>query len=126
MKRILILDDDQEFRCSLAKIFQKAGFQVNAAGDGNQAGELLSKAHYHLIVLDLKMPGKSGFELLKEIKTNTPEAKVIIVTAFGDATDCRQVMQAGAFAYLNKPVKREVILEFAARALEHSENFTKK
>lgn len=119
MKRILILDDDQEFKRSLTKIFQKAGFQVNA-GDGRQASELLGKAYYPLIVLDLQMPGKSGLEVLREIKAQTPEAKVIMVTAFADPDSIRQALSAGAFAYLNKPVKRENILASAKKALELS------
>jgi two-component system response regulator HydG len=58
-------------------------------------------------------------ELLREIKAKTPEAEVIIVTAFGDTTSYQQTMDAGAYAYLDKPVKRKEILESAQRALEH-------
>jgi len=117
---ILIVDDDREFRQSLAKIFQKAGFSVSVAGDGGQASELLGKAYYPLIVLDLKMPGKSGLEVLREIKAQTPEAKVIMVTAFADPDSIQRALNAGAFAYLNKPVKREDILASVKKALELS------
>lgn len=117
--RVLVVDNDREFRRSLSKTFQKARFQVTEAGDGNQASELLNKGHYSLVVLDLKMPGKSALELLREIKAKTPEAEVIIVTAFGDTTSYQQTMDAGAYAYLDKPVKRKEILESAQRALEH-------
>jgi len=118
--RILAVDDDREFRRSLVKIFQKAGFGVNVAVDGHQAMTLLDKNHYDLVVLDLKMPGKSGLEVLREIKAQTPEAKVIMVTAFADPDSTRQALSAGAFAYLNKPVKREDILASVKKALELS------
>jgi nucleotide-binding universal stress UspA family protein/CheY-like chemotaxis protein len=116
--RVLVVDDDQEFRRSLTKIFQKAGFRVSAASSANHADELLENEKYSLIVLDLKMPGKSGMELLQEIKAKTPASKVIMVTAFGDASTLRQALAAGAAAFLNKPVKRKEILESAKRALE--------
>jgi DNA-binding NtrC family response regulator len=120
--RILVVDDDREFRRSLIKIFQKAGYQVNVASDSKQAFAALDRRHYDLIVLDLKMPGKSGLEVLREIATRRPESKVIVVTAFGDATSYREAMAIGAFEYLDKPVKRQAILEASRRALANCEN----
>ncbi len=116
---ILAVDDDREFRRSLIKIFEKAGFQVNVAADGDQAAALLNKNHYDLVVLDLKIPGKSGLELLHEIKAKAPGTQVIVVTVYGDADSQVEVMAAGAFAYLNKPVKRNTMLEASQRALAH-------
>jgi len=66
--RILIVDDDSEFRRSLKRILQKAGYHVNSASNGSQASEMLNKRVYPLILLDLHMPGKSGLELLSEVK----------------------------------------------------------
>jgi DNA-binding NtrC family response regulator len=117
--RILAVDDDREFRQSLIKIFQKAGFQVHVAADGSQAVALLGKAHYDLVILDLKLPGKSGLELLREIKTTMPDTRVIVVTSYGDAASRFEAMAAGAFEYLNKPVKRNAILGASQRALMH-------
>ncbi|MDZ7343653.1 MAG: universal stress protein [candidate division KSB1 bacterium] len=116
--RVLVVDDDQEFRRSVTKIFQKAGFRVSAATSASDADALLKQEKYSLIVLDLKMPGKSGVEFLHEIKAKTPASKVIMVTAFGDAITLRQALAAGAAAFLNKPVKRKELLESAKRALE--------
>jgi DNA-binding NtrC family response regulator len=120
--RILVVDDDREFQRSLIKIFLKAGYQVNVASDSVQALAVLNRRHYDLIVLDLKMPGKSGLEVLREIKIKTPDAKVIVVTAFGDSTSYREAMAIGAFDYLNKPVKRKEILEASRKALTRFEN----
>ncbi|MFQ6112883.1 MAG: response regulator [bacterium] len=115
---VLIVDNDKEFRDSLAKIFRKEGYRVIAASDGNEASELVDEKMFALIVLDLKMPGKSGLELLWEIKQKTPKSQVIIVTAFGEENSYLEAMQGGAFEFLNKPVKRKEILESAKRALE--------
>ncbi len=120
--RILVVDDDREFQRSLLKIFYKAGYQVNVASDSVQALAVLNRRHYDLVVLDLKMPGKSGLEVLREIKTTTPDSKVIIVTAFGDSTSYREAMAIGACDYLNKPVKRKEILEASRKALTRFEN----
>lgn len=120
--RILVVDDDREFQRSLIKIFQKAGYQVNVASDSVQALAVIDRRHYDLIVLDLKMPGKSGLEVLREIKTKTPDSKVIVVTAFGDSTSHREAMAIGACDYLNKPVKRKEILEASRKALTRFKN----
>jgi two-component system response regulator AtoC len=120
--RILVVDDDREFQRSLIKIFLKAGYQVNVASDSVQALAALNRRHYDLCVLDLKMPGKSGLEVLREIKTKAPEAKVIVVTAFGDSASYHEAMAIGACDYLNKPVKRKEILEASEKALTRFQN----
>jgi DNA-binding NtrC family response regulator len=122
MPRILVVDDDREFQRSLIKIFQKAGYQVNVASDSVQALALLNRRQYDLVVLDLKMPGKSGLEVLRDIKTKTPDSKVIVVTAFGDSTSYREAMAIGVCDYLNKPVKRKEILDASRKALTRFEN----
>jgi DNA-binding NtrC family response regulator len=116
--RILIIDDDREFRRSLTKIFQKAGFLVSTASTGAQASSLLKKEEYPIVVLDLKMPGKSGVELLREIKAKSPASRVIAITAGGDEAITDETMAAGAFEYLRKPLKRQEIFASAHRALE--------
>jgi DNA-binding NtrC family response regulator len=121
-QRILVVDDDREFQRSLIKIFQKAGYQVNVASDSRQALAVLNRRQYDLIVLDLKIPGKSGLEILREIKIKTPDSKVIVVTAFGDSTSYREAMAIGACDYLNKPVKRKEILDASRKALTRFEN----
>lgn len=124
--RILIVGDDREFRRSLAKTFQKAGFQVSAAASGYQAMLLVKKEQFPIVMLDLKMQGKAGLELLREIKANSPASKVIVVTAGGDEENSGATMAAGAFEYLRKPLKRREIFESAHRALESTWNKCKE
>ena len=117
--RILIVDDDSEFRRSLRKILQKAGYSVNSASSALQASQILSKHAYSLILLDLHMPGKSGLELLPEVKEKTPETKVIMITVKGSVDNYSEAMSAGAFAVLHKPVKMKKILTYASMALNN-------
>lgn len=115
--RILIVDDSQEFRRSLTKIFQKEGYHVRAVDNGNRASALLAQEFFPLIITDLRMSGKSGMELLREAQAKSPESKVILVTAFGEEEAQLEALTAGASAFLFKPVKRKVILEAVQRAL---------
>ncbi|NUO83823.1 response regulator [candidate division KSB1 bacterium] len=117
-QRVLLVDDSAEFRRSLVKIFLKAGFQVRAVSDGDAALEVVRQEAYPLIVTDLKMTGKSGLDLLREIKVHSPDSQVIIVTAAGDVDSYHEAMQMGVSSYLYKPIKRETILEAAKHALE--------
>lgn len=118
--RILVVDDDLEFQRALVKIFRKAGFKAGAASDGNQAAAMLARAHYAFMVMvvDLNLPGKPGLELLQEIKAKAPATKIIVVTAYGDAASRQAAIDAGAFEFVNKPVKRKTILDIVKKALE--------
>jgi len=121
-ERILIVEDDSEFRCSLKRILQKAGYHVSSASNGSQASEMLNKRVYPLILLDLHMPGKSGLELLPEVKEKTPESKVIMITVDGSVDNYSEAMSAGAFAFLHKPLKMKKILTYASMALNNNLN----
>ena len=120
--RILIVDDDSEFRRSLRKILQKAGYTVNSASGASQASQILSKHAYPLILLDLHIPSKSGLELLHEIKEKTLESKVIMITVDGSVDNYSEAMSAGAFAVLQKPLKMKKILTYASMALKQHLN----
>ena len=120
--RVLIVDDDSEFRRSLKRILQKAGYHVSSASNGSQASEMLNKRVYPLILLDLHMPGKSGLELLSEVKEKSPESKVIMMTVDGSVDNYSEAMSAGAFAVLHKPVKMKKILTYASMALNNNLN----
>lgn len=115
-QKILVVDDDSEFRSSLTKTLQKAGYEVNSVAGGTQAAELIGHYFYPLILLDLHLPGKSGFELLKQIKDKSPRSKVIIITVNGDFEVYHDLEKIGVFAFLHKPVKRADILTHTRRA----------
>ena len=116
--KILIVDDDREFRDSLRKTLTRAGYEVSTAADGFQATTMLMEQFYPLILLDIRMPGKSGFDVLTEVQAKSPASKVIMITANGDNEVFKQSEERGAFAFLNKPLKRQKILKYAELALK--------
>ena len=115
--KVLVVDDDVEFRRSMQKILQKAGYQVSTASDGQQASKMVCKIFYPLVLLDVHMPGKSGLELCKEIKQKSPASEVIFVSVNDEKEITFDVKKSGAFAFLNKPVKRNVVIDYVQQAL---------
>lgn len=118
-QKILIVDDDAEFRRSLFKTLVKHGYEISTASSILQASELLSKESYALILLDIQMPQQSGLEFLRYVKERAPESQVIMITAEGSEQTYDAAIHAGAFAFLNKPVKMKKILTYAGLALNN-------
>ncbi|UCD57248.1 MAG: response regulator [Candidatus Hydrogenedentota bacterium] len=119
---ILLVDDDQEFRKAMKKMFEKSGYVVTIAADGKEALEAISKDVFDLVISDLRMPRLNGIELMEEIKRKKLNVPVVFITAYGEVESYMDLMNMGAFEYINKPVKREQILSVARRALEASSN----
>jgi two-component system, NtrC family, response regulator HydG len=117
-KKILLVDDHQPFRDSLAKILSGEEWQVFAAGDGAEALEILRREEIHLLLTDLKMPKMDGVELLKVAKTIRADLEVILVTGYGTVDTAVTAMKDGAFDYIQKPFKPREILKLVRRALE--------
>lgn len=117
--RILVVDDDESLRRVTEVQLQQGGYQVLTAASGQEALELLQKRPFELVITDLKMPGMSGVELLKRIRTDYPELVVIMVTAFGTIETAVEAMRAGAYDYVTKPVHIEELKLTIGRALEH-------
>jgi two-component system response regulator HydG len=117
-KTILLVDDHQPFRDSLAKILAGEGFRVFPAKDGEEALDILRKEFIHLVVTDLKMPKMDGVELLKVAKTLQPETEVILITGYGTVDTAVTAMKDGAFDYIQKPFKPREILKLVRKAME--------
>ncbi|RMD60428.1 response regulator [Candidatus Parcubacteria bacterium] len=121
-ERILVVDDDVEFQRSLSKILRKAGYDVRCASESAQAGRLIAQQFFPLVLLDIHLPGRSGLELLDDIRTKWPRAKVIVVTVNGDSSNYVRALEAGAFAFLTKPVKMKQVLQYSQLALKTARN----
>ncbi|MBI4840952.1 MAG: sigma-54-dependent Fis family transcriptional regulator [candidate division NC10 bacterium] len=117
-ERVLIVDDEEQMRELLAKVLEKNGYQVAAAGDGAQALALLEREPVDLVVTDVRMPGLGGMEALKSIKELNPDIIVIIMTAFGSIDQAVQAVKEGAYDYINKPFKIDEMLLTIGKALE--------
>ncbi|MBN1353725.1 MAG: response regulator [Candidatus Omnitrophica bacterium] len=103
--RIVAVDDELEFTDMLKEYFGLRGYEIDTASKAVQGMELINTKSPDIVILDLKMPGVSGEEVLGLLKSKHPKAKVIFVTAFDDAGKTRaRMLNAGAYAYLDKPI----------------------
>jgi DNA-binding NtrC family response regulator len=117
-KSILLVDDDKDICTSLTKVFEKSGYAVFTAHDGREALDFLDKNTVDIIISDLRMPNMDGMEFMKEIRRRKIEIPVIYLTAYGEVESYMDLMNMGAFEYLNKPVDADKILEVAGKILK--------
>ena len=109
-KTILVVDDDDVLRSRLEKSFARRGLQVITAADYDSAIAALEAQKPDMAVLDLKMPGKSGMELLQELKRISPDTEVIMLTGYGSITNAVEAVKLGALNYVTKPVDADQVL----------------
>jgi DNA-binding response OmpR family regulator len=104
-KKILIVDDDDAIRRMVEKILSFAGYDVVTACSGDEALEKLRGEPYNLVLLDVMMPGRDGFDVSREMKgsADIPQTPVIFVTAKGDAASLKEGFSSGGMLYLTKP-----------------------
>ena len=107
--KILVVDDEKFVRKELGRFLEDKGFEVVEASNGDEALEVYRRENPHLVLLDIRMPGKDGLETLRELKTLDPEASVIMVTAVHEEEDAKQAMKEGAFEYITKPINRDYL-----------------
>ncbi len=103
IQRILVADDEQSISWVLAKALTKKGFIVDTVADGTAAKAQVEKNAYDMAILDIKMPGISGLDLLSEFREQRPEMMVIIMTAESTMKNAVEAMRLGAYDYLTKP-----------------------
>ena len=116
--RILIVDDELHVRTSLAAWFREDGYQVNTAGSGKEALELLAREPAHILLVDIKMPGMDGLELHRAVRELLPEATVIVMTAYAAVETAVQALKDGAYDYIVKPFEPEAISRLVRKASE--------
>ncbi len=100
--KILVIDDEIGPRESLRILF-KDNYDVLVAGNGEEGIQAVKNSPPDLVILDLKMPGMDGIEVLQQIKTINPQAKVIILTGYGSPEAAKEAQRLGVTLYLNKP-----------------------
>ncbi len=120
MDKILIVDDDASMRYSLNRMLEGQGFVVSLAKNGVEALERFDQDKPELVIMDIRMPGQSGLEVLKTLKERDPKALVILMTAFGTTETAIEAMKFGAFDYILKPFDIPQMRSLVERALEVS------
>lgn len=111
MFNILIIDDDDFIRGVLKGVLKKAGYKVIDASDGETGLKYVREHQPDLVLTDYKMPGISGLDLVQELVRTNPGLPVIMLTAYGDVTLTIKAIQAGAYDFIEKPVKNHELLE---------------
>ncbi|WP_373044346.1 response regulator transcription factor [Vulgatibacter sp.] len=112
---ILVVDDDATFRERLVRAFAARGLQARGAGDAEEAVALALAESPELAVVDLRMPGRSGLELVKELRAIDEATQVLVLTGYGSIATAVEAMRLGACNYLPKPADADEILAAFAR-----------
>ncbi|MCK5193901.1 MAG: response regulator, partial [Desulfobulbaceae bacterium] len=115
--RLLVIDDERVLNDILQETLRAAGYQVEGAYDGVEGIEKLRHQKYHLVLLDIRMPRKDGLDVLKFIKREYPEVKVIIITGLASVPEIKETVKLGAFACLKKPFLLDRVLDTIDKAL---------
>ncbi|HVP67784.1 MAG TPA: sigma-54 dependent transcriptional regulator [Anaeromyxobacteraceae bacterium] len=116
MAHLLIVDDEVNIRRVLSAMLKREGYEVSAAGDGEQALAVLSRSPVDVVITDLVMPRLGGLELLKRVSADFPDVPVIMITAHGTVDTAVEAMKAGAFDYITKPFDQEELKKVIAKA----------
>ncbi len=120
MLSILVVDDDPNIRKILKDLLDKEGFHVLTAPDVDKALTTLDAQDFELVITDLKMPGKSGMDLVTLVKDRKPATPVIMVTAYGDIEVAVAAMKKGAYDFITKPFDENELLNVIKKALSES------
>jgi two-component system nitrogen regulation response regulator GlnG len=116
-RRIFVVDDEDALRTVLSGELASEGYDVSSAPDGESAISLLNKESFDLALLDIKMPGVSGFDVLKFIKEKHPKTKVVMLTGFADLKNAIESKKLGAEDFVSKPYDLVDLLTTIERVL---------
>lgn len=119
---ILIVDDEEGLREGLSKLLEDEGYTVECAEDGEKAIEIVRSTHIDLMLTDMRMPGMSGIELLKQVRKIREEIGVIILTGYGEIESYIEAMNFGAMEYVSKPFKVNELKFIVSKILNQSAN----
>ncbi len=100
---VLVVEDDLDFRELVAGVLSENGYRVDEAPDGETALQLIGNTKYDVIICDVKLPGISGMDVLREAKSQSPDTEVLIMTSYGSVDSAVKSMKMGGFDYLQKP-----------------------
>lgn len=118
LKRILVVDDEESVRNLLQRVLTGAGYEVLTAVNGQEALLKISQVDFSIVLLDIKMPGMSGMEVLQQLTTDHPDICAVMVTALGDAQTAVEAMKMGAYDYITKPFNRDDLMLKVRKAIQ--------
>lgn len=110
-RTLLIVDDDERFRTRLLRAFRDRGYRVSAAEDYDRALAIARADPPDMALVDLRLPGKSGLDLVRDLKDVDPAINIVVLTGYGSIATAVESVRLGATSYLTKPVDADQILE---------------
>jgi len=119
--KILIVDDELIMRESLAGWLERDGHAVQTAASGEEALEKIKAAHFDILLVDIKMEGISGLDVLRKVKESDPDAEVVMITAYGSIPSAIEAMKDGAFDYMLKPFDPNELGVLIEKIIQHQE-----
>jgi len=117
-KAILIVDDEKNIRLTLSQALETLGAEIDAAANGEEALTKLKEKEFGLILLDIRMPGMDGMEVLHRVREIRPDIRVIMITAYGTVESAVEAMKLGAVDFLQKPFDPDEIRELVSRVAD--------
>ena len=125
MRRVLVVDDEENLRVVLRTFLKRSGYEVEVADNGEVALEMVESFGPDFILTDVRMPKMGGLDLLGTLKAKGNEATVIVMSAYGNVDLALEAMQAGAYDYVQKPFKNDEVL-LALKKAEERENLKRE
>jgi DNA-binding NtrC family response regulator len=114
---ILVVDDEEVVRRSFARILDQMDCDAQSAADGEQALHAMEQRPFDVVLLDIRLPGVQGLEVLKAIKQRWPASEVVIITGYPTVESAKQALQLGACNYLAKPAEPDEVIDAARSAM---------
>ncbi|MFN8373254.1 MAG: response regulator transcription factor [Anaerolineae bacterium] len=124
--QVLVVDDEGAIRYSVSKTLQRVGYQVSEASSGEEALEMMRSQPYDVVLTDIKMPGLTGVELLRQIKETSPDSIVILMTGYASLGTAVEALRLGAHDYLIKPSSSQDIKSSVSRGVERARNLRRR
>ena len=119
--KILIVDDELIMRESLSGWLERDGHEVSTAASGEEAMEVLKDSRFDILLVDIKMEGMSGLDVLKQVKESDPDVDVVMITAYGSIHTAIEAMKKGAYDYLLKPFDPDALGVLIEKIIEHQD-----
>ena len=116
--KVLLVDDEKEFVETLSERLQLRNMETSVFYDGLSAHDVIHNKPPGVMIIDLKMPGIDGLEVLEKVKQTRPEIEVIVLTGHGSEQDRKNCINFGAFAYMQKPIDINLLSELLVNAYE--------
>ena len=117
-KPILIVDDEKNIRLTLSQALETLGAEIDTASNGEEALAKLKEKEFGLILLDIRMPGMDGMEVLRRVREIRPDIRIIMITAYGTIESAVEAIKLGAVDFLQKPFDPEEIRELVSRVMD--------